>query len=295
MAVIKNSELLTRMLKALYDTTSRRTYPNFAIAVLGAITKTLEKKYEFLKYVNFHGGTVSEDVILIDPEINYTDPIQVGKAIEVIIQVVYMDLHEKAGLYFIKELKDNAGSDVISRLMDVGVDLDLIQIQQHYLYRRKNRDENEGLEKLDNVSLLGYSWKNVSNWELDPYKKVCIIYGRDGNLLDVLDLDTIVKNYVKNLGSGELAEISKERPEVVNKIYLSEKDLELLKIILKSDLDAETAARYLHVTVDELESMINKLLKYEILQYVSSNEVTLTEIGFQYLQKKDKMKKTALS
>jgi len=292
MAKLKNSELLRKMLKALYDTTSRRTYPIFAFAVIGAITKTLEKKYEFLKFVNFHSGAVSEDVILIDPEINYVDSFQVGKAIEVIVQVVYLDLREKAGLYFIKELKDNAGEEVISSLREVGVDLELIQIQHHYLYRRKNRDEKEGLEKLDNVSLLGYSWKNVSNWELDPYKKVCIVYGKNGKLLDVLDLNTIVKNYIRNLGSGELAEISKERPEDINKISLSEKDLELLKIILKSDLDAETAANYLHVSITELESMINKLLKFEILQYISSNEVTLTEIGIEYLEKKEKLKKT---
>ena len=291
MTKLKNSEILRRMLKALYDTTSRRTYPIFAFAVIGAITKTLEKKYEFLKYVNFHSGTISDDVLLVDPEVNYADPFQVGKAIEVIVQVVYMDLREKAGLYFIKELKDNAGEDVISSLRDLGVDLELIQIQQHYLYRRKTKDEKEGLEKLDNVSLLGYSWKNVSNWELDPYKKVCIVYSKDGKLLDVLDLNTIVKNYIKNLGSGELAEISKERPEVINKINLSDKDLDLLKIILKRDVDAETAARYLHITINELESMIKNLLKLEILHYISSNEVTLTEIGIEYLEKKDKLKK----
>jgi len=292
MTTIKNSELLRRMIKALYDTAGRRTYPSFAFSVIGAIIKTLEKKYDFLKFVNFHSGAAFDELILIDPQVDYIDPFQVGKAIEVIVQVVYMDLHDKAGIFFIKELKDNAGDDVIARLREIGVDLEIIQIQQHYLYRRKNRDEKQELEKLDNVSLLGYSWKNVSNWELDSKKRICLIYGKDGRLLDTLDLDTIVKNYVRNLGSGELAEISKERPEVINKIDLSEKDIDLLKIILKRDLDAETAARYLHITIEDLELMINKLLKNEILQYVSSNEVTLTEIGIEYLEKKDKLKKT---
>jgi len=292
MTTIKNSELLRRMIKALYDTAGRRTYPSFAFSVIGAIIKTLEKRYEFLKFVNFHSGATFEELILIDPQVDYIDPFQVGKAIEVIVQVVYMDLRDKAGVFFIKELKDNAGDDVIARLREIGVDLEIIQIQQHYLYRRKNRDEKQELEKLDNVSLLGYSWKNVSNWELDSKKKVCLIYGKDGRLLDTLDLDTIVKNYVRNLGSGELAEISKERPEVVNKIDLSEKDIDLLKIILKRDLDAETAARYLHINMEDLELMINKLLRNEILQYVSSNEVTLTEIGIEYLEKKEKLKKT---
>jgi len=291
MSTIKNSELIRKMLKALYDTTGRRTYPSFAFSVIGAIIKTLEKKYEFLKFVKFHSGSLFEDILIIDPQINYADPFQVGKAIEVIVQVVYMDLREKAGLYFIKELKDNAGENVISRLREVGVDLELIQIQQHYLYRRKSKDEKAKSEKLDNISLLGYSWKNVSNWELDPYKKVCVIYGKDGKLLDILDLDTIVKNYIRNLGGGELGEISKERPDIISKINLSEGEFDLLKIILKSDLDVETAAKYLHVSIDELTSMINKLLKHEILHYVSSNEVSLTEIGIEYLEKKDKLKK----
>jgi hypothetical protein len=291
MSTIKNSELIRKMLKALYDTTGRRTYPSFAFSVIGAIIKTLEKKYEFLKFVKFHSGSLFEDILIIDPQINYADSFQVGKAIEVIVQVVYMDLREKAGLYFIKELKDNAGENVISRLREVGVDLELIQIQQHYLYRRKSKDETAKSEKLDNISLLGYSWKNVSNWELDPYKKVCVIYGKDGKLLDILDLDTIVKNYIRNLGGGELGEISKERPDIISKINLSEREFDLLKIILKSDLDVETAAKYLHVSIDELTSMINKLLKHEILHYVSSNEVSLTEIGIEYLEKKDKLKK----
>src|SRR4030042_5970107 len=156
MTTIKNSELLRRMIKALYDTAGRRTYPSFAFSVIGAIIKTLEKKYDFLKFVNFHSGAAFDELILIDPQVDYIDPFQVGKAIEVIVQVVYMDLHDKAGIFFIKELKDNAGDDVIARLREIGVDLEIIQIQQHYLYRRKNRDEKQELEKLDNVSLLGF-------------------------------------------------------------------------------------------------------------------------------------------
>jgi len=291
MTTINNSELLRKMITALYDTAGRRTYPSFAFSVIGAIIKTLEKKYNFLKYINFHSGVAFDEILLIDPEINNIPPSQVAKAIEVIVQVVYMDLGEKAGIYFIKELKDNAGEEVISRLREIGVDLEIIQIQQHYLFRRKIKDENQGLKKLDNISMLGYSWKNVSNWELDPNKKICLIYGRDGRLLDTLDLETIVKNYIRNLGSSELAEITKEKPEVISNIELSDKDIDLLRIILKRDLDAETAARYLHITEDELGLMINKLLRYEILQYISSNEVTLTEIGMEYLEKKDKMKK----
>ena len=46
---LQNSDLLRNILKAIYFTASRRTAPSFAIAVIGAITKTLEQRYGFLK------------------------------------------------------------------------------------------------------------------------------------------------------------------------------------------------------------------------------------------------------
>jgi hypothetical protein len=296
MTKLQNSELLERIIKAIYVTASRRTAPSFAIAVIGAITKTLEQRYVFLKNIEFLEEGGKEDFVKIDKKVNSIEPFIIAKAIENIVQVVYLDLREKAGFFFIKELMRNAGENVISNLKDIGVDLELIQIQQHYLYRRqssstKNKSTN-GQEQLDNVSLLGYSWKNVSNWEFDTKNKTCVIYDKNGQELDRLNLDNIVRNYISTI-SEDGSNVTDESKEEIRKIELSKKEFELLNMIQSQDTDFESASALLHMKPGELEDTIRKLLSTELLHYVSSDEVALTEIGIEYLKERKKVAQLA--
>jgi len=302
MPELKNSDIIKGVLRALYVVAGRRTTQNFAVAVIGAITRTLEQRYAFLKHVNILSERGSDDIVVIDSDLNSVDAIRVGKAVEAIVQVVYMDLKEKAGLYFIRELKRNAGDAVISSLRDVGVDLELLQLQQHYLYRRGERAKKTGDKgkagkqpALDNVSLLGYSWKNVSSWNFDSEKKVCVIYGKDGKKLDELNLDSIVRKYIGNLTEDGVIETPTDftGDDGGKKIELSDKELGLLRMLHDRDVDVETAINILHVSHEDLEYMIRRLLKLEMLQYISSDEVELTEIGIAYMKAKEKMKVTA--
>ena len=52
MGDIKNSVLLENVIKAIYTVATRRTTSKFADETLGSTIKTLEGKYDFLKYVN---------------------------------------------------------------------------------------------------------------------------------------------------------------------------------------------------------------------------------------------------
>jgi hypothetical protein len=111
MTEIKNSDVLSSILRALYSVASRRTTQSFAATVIGAIIKTLEQNYEFLNYVHIENLEYvnSEVIINIDPEINAIDRPRIGLAVEAIIRIVYMDLVGKTGLFFMKELKGQAG------------------------------------------------------------------------------------------------------------------------------------------------------------------------------------------
>ncbi|UCF50014.1 MAG: hypothetical protein JSU91_00610 [Thermoplasmatales archaeon] len=286
---LQNSDLLKSILKAIYLTASRRTAPSFAIAVIGAITKTLESKYDFLKNIVFHDEGSSDDLIFISSDVNSIEPYIVAKAIESIVQVVYLDLKEKAGFFFIKELIRNAGENVISNLKDIGVDLELIQIQQHYLYRRQNLSGktklNMGQKQLNNVSLLGYSWKNVSNWKFDTGNKNCVIFDKNGKELDKINLDTVVRKYISSI-SDDGRNITDENKEEIKKIELTNKEFELLNMIQSQDTDFESATALLHITQEELKEIIRKLLTSELLHYVSSDEIALTEIGIAYLKER---------
>ncbi len=287
---LQNSDLLKSILKAIYLTASRRTAPSFAIAVIGAITKTLEQKYDFLKNIVFYDEGSSEDIIFISSEINSIKPYSVAKAIESIVQVVYLDLKEKAGFFFIKELIRNAGENVISNLKDIGVDLELIQIQQHYLYRRQNiggkSKFNTGQKQLNNISLLGYSMKNVSNWKFDTEHKTCVIYDKNGKELDKINLDSVVRKYISSISEDSGSNITDENKEEIRKIELTKKEFELLNMIKNQDTDFESATSLLHITQEELKEIIKKLLTSELLHYVSSDEVALTEIGNEYLKER---------
>jgi hypothetical protein len=292
MSKLQNSDLLRSILKAVYTTASRRTTPSFAIVVIGAITKTLEQRYDFLKNIIFSEEGESEDFIMIDSKVNSVNSDKIAKAIENIVQVVYLDLREKAGFYFIKELMINAGENVISNLKEIGVDLELIQIQQHYLYRRQSKGIKGKLskdqEQLDNVSLLGYSWENVSTWKYDTDNKTCIIYDKNDTELDRLNLDTIVRKYISSLLADNSAVITDENKEEIKKIELTKKEFELLNMIQSKDTDFESASALLHMSQTELNDIIRKLLTLELLNYVSSDEVALTEIGVEYLKGRKK-------
>ena len=298
MTDVKNSDVIGSILRALYAVASRRTTQSFATTVIGAIIKTLEPNYEFLKYVHFenpeYGNT---DVIInISPEIDSVDSSRIGTAVEAIIRIVYMDLVGKTGLFFMKELKDLAGEQIITELRNYGVDLALLQTEQRYMHRQhrkkkqqtqKSKRDGDAGKHQDDVSLLGYSWKNVGSWKYDPLQKTCVLYTKEGRELDRLNLDTIIESYVTNL-TEEYEDPSGQYHE---DIALTEKEIELLHILYSRDMDAETATVVLHVSKIEFEHIVRRLLQSELLHYVSFNEIELTEEGITLLSEKENEKK----
>jgi hypothetical protein len=286
MGTYKNSYVLGEILRSLYHVAGRRTTESFAAKVIGSIIKTLEQKYEFLEFVRIddRGELIDDEVIAIAPEIDSIEQERLGKAIEAIIRIVYMDIIGKAGLFFIAELKKRAGDELITGLHEFGVDLVSLQIEQHYLYRSRERKKAKLRKgRTSEVSLLGYTWKNVASWKYDPAKKSCILYNKEGEILDNLHLESIIENYVKNL-SDELNEIPDDLEE---KIDVSEKGFELLKLLQSRDMDAENALVMLRISKEEFDSIVKRLLEYEFLQYISYNVIELTELGISYITKKE--------
>jgi len=299
MTALKNSEVLESILRALFSVASRRTTQTFAATVIGAIIKTLEQNYEFLRYVHVENPEYvnMEGIIKISSEIDTFDHHQVGKAIEAIIRIVYMDLVGKTGLFFMKELKELAGEEIIAELKSYGVDLAILQTEQRYLHRQYRRKKQETRQTTkskgdagthrDDVSLLGYTWKNVGSWKYDSIQKTCVLFDKDGKELDRLNLDTIIESYVTSLTEEYEDSSSAYKEEVV----LTEKEIDLLKLLYSRDMDAETAEVILHVSKGEFERIVKRLLQNELLHYVSFNEIELTEEGINLLAQKDLEKK----
>jgi len=296
MKQIKNSALIEVVLKAIYSVSSRRTSAKLAEEALGATLKALEGKYDFLKYVIIKPSVLSEGNlnISVSSEIDSINPEQVGKSIESIIRVVYNDIDAEAGLFFITELKKYAGEEISKNIKDYFVDLDQIQVEQHYAYNRRERKKTiaEGTpggkpgKKPEN--LIGYTWGDVSHWKHEPGSLYCTVYDNDGKVLDRLNLDAIIQNYVERLSGYK--DIDPRQMEREARIY--EKEYELLRLMFEKDMNADTASNILRITKDELNKMILKLSQMEMVQYVSYDTVELTNIGIGYVSKKEKKKKS---
>ena len=290
---ITNSDIVRKILKGLFKVAGRRTSQHFVTKVLGAIIRTLENTYDSLKHIRLKEDNIDvEDILNVSADINDIKTTKVCKAIEAVVRVVYMDLRGQGGLFFIKELKTHAGENVISEMRNNGVDLELMEIEQQYLNRQfvkkhldndKNLSEEEKNSRRD-ISLFGYAWDKVSKWDYDPEKKECIVYGENGKEVDKLNLDRIIKNYVGNLSDSGMI----EKPSDFGvEIDISEKEYQLLKMMHSDDVDAETVLTTLDISMEELKNMTSRLLKVEMLHYVSNEEIELTEIGIDYLAEKE--------
>jgi len=290
---IANSVLLDTLMKALYAVASRRTSKKFADETIGSTIKTLERKYDVFKYVTVNQPATPDSgfAINISQDVNDVRPQTMGKAIEALLRVVYNDLSDEAGLYFITELKQLAGDQVSKAIMNREVDLDQVQLEQHYAYQRRERKKEiekaakkglTGRERPENY--LGYTWPEVASWKHQPNSKYCTLYNKKGEVIDQLNLDRIIQNYVEKLSGyseDEVLDISKEA-------LVYEKEYELLKLMLERDMDAETALHYLKVSKEELNNMIRKLSEMEMLQFVNYDTLEITNMGINYLSKKNK-------
>ena len=291
---ISNSILMEAFIKAIYNVASRRTSSNFADEAIGSTIKTLEGKYDFLRFININKLDTPEGFsISITSDIDDVRPELIGKAIEALIRVVYNDIGNEAGLYFITELKESAGEEITRMINNCEVDLDQVQLEQHYAFQRRERKRaiaqaarTGSLDKKRSDNLLGYSWDTVSYWRHEPGSKYCNLYDKQGNILDRLNLDRIIQNYVEKLsGFTDLDESDVEKEA---SIYA--KEYELLKLLLERDMDAETAMHMLRITREQLNNIIKKLAEMEMLQYIDHNTIELTDTGVGYITNKDKNK-----
>jgi len=274
----KNSDVVKCTLQSLCAVAGRRSSEKFANNVINAIIKTLERKYIFLKYVKIEAKS-STDSIVVSPQIDSFELSEVCKAVGAVIRVVQLDLKDTAGLFLIKEFEKYAGEEVISTIINNGVDLDIMQLeQQHFHSQRRKKKFIAG-----DVSLLGYTWGDVSSWKYDDRNKVCVLYNKAGGVLDQLNLDVIIKNHIDELTKIDEDEFQENAKE---KIELSEKEFKLLKMMHSQDIDVEMAVALLHVSREELDQMIRKLTRIEMLRHIDFDVVTLTEVGISYLAEK---------
>jgi len=203
--------------------------------------------------------------------------------------MVYTDMNAEVGLYFITEIKEYAGKNKVQYMKQIGMDLDQIQIEQHHLYIRREKlkaqqTQKEGGEEAKQPNLLGYTWGNIGKWKHEPGSPFCVLYDKQGNVLDRINLDHVIQYYVDKLSGVSEGTPSSDKQEV----EIIEKDYVLLELMKTQDMDAKSAAHQLQVTEEELNEMIRKLTRVELIHFTSHDTVELTEKAINYLAERGK-------
>jgi hypothetical protein len=284
MGIIRNSDLLKSVTMTLLAITSRRSSESLSVLLVDTILKTLKRRYPFLEYVTIQKGqelhNSPEGLIKIDDKIEEVDQAMVARVIESMIRIIVMDLKEKAGLFFVKELRERIGDNYINVLREYQVDFDLMQLEIDYAREQRKRRAArqlgaEGL-KQEPGTVLGYNWESVANWKYDG--NVCTLYDKNGKVLDKLQLDQIVENHVRAITESQ--ELLQETDKVAD---LTDEHRQLLKILYSKDLDMEEAQYYLKKTQEQIEAMIHDLVDANYLSYVSNDMVGITKKGVNFL------------
>lgn len=286
MSKVKNSILVTRVIEALFTVVGRRTLDSFGIQILKTTTKKLETKFDFLRFVSIHDDFFLNDGIkvTIDSKIDTIEPTRLGEAIDALISVIYMELIETIGddigLYFITELKDHLGDLYVDELRGCGVHFEMIQTAQHMRYQMKGlQPVPPSFPKEEEQEEPEYTWDTVSTWKYD--NNVCLLYDGQGKLLDTLQLDLVIEDYIERVTETKKHQLVSLPKTTMLKV--TEKENELLEMMRRRDTDVQSAVTLLHISRQKLDTMIQKLLQLEMLQYISDNEVKLTQKGLQFL------------
>lgn len=131
MQIISNSVITNQLLKVLVEKISRRTSDSFALVTIDTILKILEKKFDFLKYIQINRELYSEgiDAISIDKNIDEIQPGDYFKAIHEFIKITVKYLKRNADYFFIREFQEAIENIPGLNLNETGLDLSYMQFQ----------------------------------------------------------------------------------------------------------------------------------------------------------------------
>jgi len=129
--MIENSKIVEKVLTTLLRIVKRKTTEGYAVSVMDSLIKKLEVDYDFLKHIEIKDTRFSESdaPITVMSDVDSIPSSEVGKAIQTIIFNMNKSLGKDVGHFFIKELSQNIGDEYDSVIKDMGVDLNLMQLE----------------------------------------------------------------------------------------------------------------------------------------------------------------------
>ena len=131
MPQIDNKDVLGIILKSTIGIIGRRTSEAYANLIISNAINELKEKYGFLQFVEIRGTQFNEmfDAVDIKQDINNFDINEVGEAAKFFIKKITRDMGKNAGYYFLREIKEDIPYDYEQFIKEIGVDLDILQLE----------------------------------------------------------------------------------------------------------------------------------------------------------------------
>ena len=132
---VRNSDIFKNTLMSLIKVACSKTSNDYAWSSIKKLLIELKKKYSFLNLI--HIGKTNElsyntKDIVIDDKFDKIDSLELGVAIQDIIDLLKKYLGKKAGYFFIQEFKSVLGDKYYNIIKDIGVDLRLVELQNEF-------------------------------------------------------------------------------------------------------------------------------------------------------------------
>jgi hypothetical protein len=217
---LENKDVIGCVLRSMINVISRRTSEVFAVVVINNLLRKLQSKYDFLKYVEIRNIMYTEDldVVTIDPQVNYTNNLELGRAIKEIFEIITVSVGKKAGYYFLREVKEGLTYENERRIKDLGVNLELMQLR--YM---SNVEEKVYSTNLKNSDILKHVFDvlfEIVYRETSKYFAITTMT----KLIDKLSFDYEILKYIKindvesNKGADivtVMSEVNFEKPDKI--------------------------------------------------------------------------------
>lgn len=138
--MIENNKLIKEVLNTIISISGRKTTQSHAVYILESTLKNLKERYRFLDNINVQDTTYLEDgePISIMGEVNEIKTKEIGPAVKDLITTLNRSLGDDAGHFFLKELSHKLNDESVDALKNMGVDLDLMHLEQQITKMEKN-------------------------------------------------------------------------------------------------------------------------------------------------------------
>ena len=129
---LDNAHVIKRTLMSLIYVATTKTSDDYAWSSIKKLMNELRGTYDFLKYIQIKDIKhlrYKIDDINIQSNLNNIEPMELGKAIQDIIDLLKKYLGKKAGYFFIQEFREVLGEEYHKIIKSMGVDLRLVELQ----------------------------------------------------------------------------------------------------------------------------------------------------------------------